>query len=221
MNIYKIMSVLFILSFATDTRAQEIQWRGIDDDTRHLVGIHFGADYSSYYGVSYGYRIKNSILPLMVGTELDLSFGSKVWDDWKSKTSIQAEIWQAGDFNLSVKSGIIIRQYVSDISKLNNIGLESALLMGYTRARWGISLNASYDLAAFTHIRHDRLKEYYPAIRDGWYDASGGNFKLGTRVYLSFQSWNIYLNLGKTFGQNFKDNPTLPFYANIVLQKQF
>lgn len=215
------MSLLCVLSLVTTARSQEVQWRTMEDHTRHLIGIHFGADYSSYYGVSYGYRIKNSFVPMIVGSELDLSFGSTVWDDWKSKTSIHAEVWRSGDFNMSVRSGIIVRQYVSDISKLNNVGLESAILIGYASSLWGVNLTASYDRASFTHIRHDRLKEYYPAIRDGWYGATGGNFKFGARVHRTVQSWNIYLNLGKTYGQNFKDNPTLSFYANVAVQKQF
>jgi hypothetical protein len=220
MKIYKTISLLLIFSsFAS--YSQELNWRTINDNTKHLVSVNFGADYSSYYGVSYGYHIKNSFTPLIIGTEFNLSFGNNVFDDWKSRTSIHTELWHSRNLSWGLKGGFIMRHFVSDIARLFNLGADLTTTFGYASSTWGIVGTINYDRAIATQIKNDLLKEFYPAIQDGWYNSSGGNFKFGIRASRAFNTWNTYLHIGKTFGQDFQDNPTLPFYAELSLQKQF
>ena len=159
--------------------------------------------------------------PIVIGTEFNLSFGKDVFDDWKSRTSIQAELWQSGNLSWGLKGGFIMRHFESDIAKLYNIGADITTNFGYSTSKWGILATVNYDRAISTHIKNDLLKEFYPEIHDGWYSSSGGNFKFGIRANRSFKTWNTYLNIGKSFGQDFQDNPTLPFYLELSIQKQF
>lgn len=114
-----------------------------------------------------------------------------------------------------------MRNFSSEIARLFNIGADVTTNFGYSTSKWGITGSISYDRSLATHIKNDLLKEFYPEIQDGWYNSSGGNFKFGIRVNRSFKSWNTYMNIGKSFGQDFQDNPTLPFYLELSIQKQF
>jgi hypothetical protein len=221
MNIFKIITLSTGIALIPNAFSQEINWRGIDTNTRHFISGNFGADYSSYYGASYAYRITNKVLPLVVGSEYNISFGKQLVDDWKSKTSIQTELWHSNRFSLGLKSGFIVRRFDSEMARLVNLGADVTTVFAYSKPKWGIGVLANYDRSMSTHIRNKLLKEYYSGIVDGWYNTHGGNFKFGIRANYTIGQWNAFLNLGKAYGQNFKDNPTLPFYADISIQRQF
>jgi len=74
--------IITIAAFAhCSVLAQEVNFRGLDN-TKHLVGIQAGADYGSYYGVSYGYVWRNKLTPIVIGTEFTVPFGNNLVDDW-------------------------------------------------------------------------------------------------------------------------------------------
>jgi hypothetical protein len=215
-----LLYILFAGITSAPAFAQEVSFKALDEKTNHLIGIQAGADYSTYYGLSYGYILKNKYTPIVIGTEFTVPFGGNVLDDWKWKTGVQAQLWKNGRFSLAVKPTCIVRRYESVLARMYNIGADVSLNFGYTRPKWGIVALAAYDASFSTHIRHGILREYYPQIRDGWYGTAGGNFKFGARVNGTFGAWNAFLTLGKHYGQNFKDNPTLPFFAEVSLQRQ-
>jgi hypothetical protein len=221
MKTCKVILSVAVLMAASTIYSQEVNWKNTDPHTKHFLEVHFGADYCSYYGVSYGYNIMNTFLPVIAGTDFDLSFGSEISDDLKSKTSLQAEIWRNNYFSWSVKPGFIVRRYESDMARLVNLGADFTTCFGYLKPTWGIAATINYDHTLATHIHNKVLKEYYPESRDGWYGTTGGNFKFGTRMNVSVKTLNFFVDLGKTYARNFKDNPTLPFYAEFSVQKQF
>ncbi len=221
MKIYKIALLSSWLLAFTNSYSQEINWRNTDSSSSHFVSINFGADYSSYYGLSYGYKIKNKFAPIVIGNDFNVSFGKQLTDDWKSRTTIQTELWHNKHFSWSLKTGFIVKRFESEIARLVNLGADITTIFGFSKPKGGIGLVIHYDRSSSTHIKNKLLKEYYPEIKDGWYKTSGGNFKFGIRGNYSIKKWNTYLNIGKTYGQNFKDNPTLPFYLDIAIQKQF
>ena len=105
MKIFKTIPLLLIIFSFSESFSQEINWRTLNTDSKHFVLANFGADYSSYYGLSYGYNLKNRLTPIVIGTEFNLSFGKDVFDDWKSRTSIQAELWQSGNLSWVTTNG--------------------------------------------------------------------------------------------------------------------
>lgn len=199
--------------------AQEVNFRALEN-TKHLVSAHTGADYGSYAGLAYGYVWKTKHRPIVIGTEFTIPFGNNVLDDFKWKTSAQAELWKSGNFSLAFKPAVVVRRYESSLSRMYNFGADFTLNVGYVKPKWGIVAIANFDKAIVTHIEHRLLREYYPEIKDGWYLPTGGNFKFGARVNYSFGKWNTFLTAGKHFGQNFKDNPSLPFFAEVSVQKR-
>lgn len=217
----KIASTFTLLMLSVSANALDVNWRTLDEDTRHLGGIHFGADYGSYYNFSYGYKLNSNGAPVIAGYDLLLPFGDTLADDYKMKSSLQREFWSSGNYSFSLQGGLIFRRYESVMARFYNLGADVVSSFGYLKPNWGAELLVGYDYSAATHIKNKLLKEYYPEIKDGWYDSSGGNVKLGMRFNRTFGSTSAFFNIGRAFGQDFEDNPTLPFYFEFSLQKRF
>jgi hypothetical protein len=215
----KLILILGLTGMNYLVRAQEVNFRTLDD-TKHLITAIGGADYNTYYGISYGYVLNTRVMPLVVGGEFTLPFGNDVADDWRWKGGIQGEVLKLGNFSLVWKISGVVRRYESELSRIYSFGSDLVVNAGYFGPRWSLVGIAGMDKAIATHIRHDLLKEYYPNIRDGWYVPTGGNFRFGARVQYSVKTWNAFLSAGKIYGQNFKDNPTLPFFLEVSLQKR-
>lgn len=211
---------LLVLTLTT-SKAQDVNWRALDHTPAHLVALQLGADYGTYYGVNYGYAFQKGSLPFAVGADFSLPFGDQILDDWKLNLNVQAELWHFNALSLTVKPGLTLRSFASDVASLYNVGADATITLGILQPKWGIAGEAKYDAALASNIQHDRLKEYYPEIRDGWYGNTGGNFQFGVRAHYTLNTWSAFLKLGKTYGQDFKDNPTLPFYFNLAVQKRF
>jgi len=199
--------------------AQEVNFHGLDN-TKHLIGLQAGADYGSYYGVSYGYVWRNKLTPIVIGTEFTVPFGNNLVDDWKSRTGLQAELWYYKGISISARLSSTFRRYNSDLATLLNVGSDFTLNAGYVKPKWSVVAFANFDKPIVTHVENKLLKEYYPEIKDGWYDESGGNYKFGVRGQMSYKSWNSFITVGKHFGKNFEDNPTLPFFAEVMVQRR-
>jgi len=214
--------LLFVLLVQQSIYAQSVNWRGIDSGSaKHLVSAEIGADYSFYYGLAYGYVLKNKWLPVVAGAEITLPIGAQVFDDWRGRISLQSEVWKTSSLSLSVMASGVLRRYGSQVARMYNTGADLTLTFGYVKPKWGIVALAGYEKSIATHIQHGTLREYYPEIRDGWYGHAGGNFKFGGRAGFSFGSWNTFLTIGKHYGQDLHDNPTFPFFAEFSIQKGF
>jgi hypothetical protein len=213
-----ILALLSLLAFGVN--AQEVNFRALND-TRHLVSAHFNVDYGSYYGLSYGYVLRTKYGPLVFGTEFTQPFGHEMLDDWKWKTSVQAEVFRKSNLSVVLKTAFAWKHHESPLATVQNFGSDFALNVGYVKESWGVVAVADYDKYITTRLKHHLLKDYYPEIKDGWYDQSGGNFKFGVRLQKSFGTWNSFLTAGKHYGADFKDNPTMPFYAEVSVQKRF
>ncbi len=215
-----ILSVGLLLAVAQALFAQDINWR-TEEQHKNVLQAYFGADYSSYYGLAYGRLVQIRGQSLAIGSELTVPFGSDIVDDWRLRTSVQTELLRHNLFALTLKPSLIVRRYASPMARIYNLGADITVLYGYQGTRWGLVALANYDRSISAHLAHRMLKEDYPAIQDGWYNTRSGNFKFGMRAGYSGTSWSGFLVLGKHFGQNFRDNPTLPFFADLSLQKRF
>jgi hypothetical protein len=216
------ISLLAILSiFCLQLHAQEVNWRSLAPTQHHLVSTYFGADYDSYYGLSYAYVVKNGQHPLVLGLQGTAPFGKSTLDDWKLKLSAQTELIHAGAFSMTLQPALVLYRYASPLARIYSVGADLTLTAGLLRPKWGVVGVLQYDQSMATQIENRLLKTYYPEIQDGWYRSSGGNFKFGLRLNRRFRAWNGYLSLGKAYGLDFKSNPTLPFYAEISVHRAF
>ncbi len=214
-----ISALCFCIAFAI--QAQEVNWNNISNNSNHIIALCSGIDYSSYYGLSYGYHLNNNVLPVILGAEVNIPFGKIVLDDWILRTGIQTKIFSSRNWNGALKTNFINRHYNSDIAKIYNIGADFEVTLGYYKKIWGLAILTNYDRSIASKIQHKELRDFYPDIKDGWYNSGSGNFKFALRVNYEIRKTDVFLTIGKIYGQNFTDNPTLPFFGKFTIQKSF
>lgn len=212
--------ILFaLILFSLSLRSQEIGWYNRDSLSAHLVAVHAGADIVTAFGVSYGYKFTGK-KPMVLGLELTTPFGGQIMDDFEARLTGQSIFWPARKWGVSIKPSIACRRYGSETAVLVSIGAGLSTSIGFYKEKWSIAAEAGYDHIGATHINHRLLKEYYPEIRDGWYSSTGGNFNFGVLATYWMGATGVSIKLGKTFGQNFSDGPTIPYYADLsVIRK--
>ena len=215
---YTIVAIMLVTSTLC---AQTINWRSLNDNKKHIANANFGFGYGTIIGLGYGEKLPVKF-PLVVNVEFSTPFGEDLFDDLKTKLGGQAELYSFHNFSIAVKAYGIYRQYKNEFVKLAGFGSEFSTTIGYYKPKWYVAGEFGFDKAIATHIKNsDIMKENYPGSEDGWYVPTGGNFFYGITSGYSFKTEDIYLKVGKTVTQDFKTNPTIPFYAEAGFNVRF
>lgn len=209
-----------LITFSLPLKSQEIGWYNDGQQSGHMVSMHVGADFVTGFGLSYGYKFKGKI-PFVIGTELTTPFGGQIMDDFKASLTAQTIFRPVKNMGITVKPSMTCRRYGSEAAVLVNISAGLSTTVGYYRNSWSVAAEAGYDHSRATLIKPRTLKEYYPESKEEWYGSTGGNFNFGLVTSYWMKSTGVSVKAGKTFGQNFEDNPTIPYYADFSLMQRF
>jgi hypothetical protein len=213
--------ILFLLFLAPAVgRAQYgMNWRSLREP--HLVQVSSGVENGFVMGVGYGYKlpVKQNIV-----FTADYSFptGSTVFDDFKSRLSVQSEMVRWKNWSVTLKAAAIFRRYENKLATLSNFGSEFSALAGYARPRWQMMAEFGFDKAISTHVHNSNLlKSYNPDIQDGWYVPTGGYFFYGLQAGYSFARQDLFLRAGQLAAQDFQTPMNLPLYVKIGITHRF
>lgn len=218
---YTSIIVLIIIAIST-INAQDINWTDISEGNKHFVTLNTGADHSVYYGFQYGYVLYQKKSPIILDVEFNLPFGDEVLDDWYLRTGLKTRLWSKNNLFWTARASFITRRYESNTARLINLGADFNTLFGYHKNWWGIAAEVNYDRSFSTNIESGEIvTDFYPEAADGWYKTPCGNFKFGIQASANIKSINVFLHVGKVYGQDFKDNPILPAYGKIGINKSF
>jgi hypothetical protein len=219
---YYISIVVLIAIRISTINAQDINWTELEEGNKHFVTLNAGADHSVFYGLQYGYILCQKHSPIILDVEFNLPFGEEVMDDWYLRTGLKTKLWSKNNLFWSARASFITRRYESETSKLFNLGADLNTLFAYHKNWWGIAAEVNYDRSISTHIESGEIvTDFYPEATHGWYKTPYGNFKFGIQASATIKTINVFLHAGKMYGQDFKDNPVLPAYAKIGVNKSF
>jgi len=221
MKLYIVIVLLITLKIRT-TNAQDINWSEVEGGKKHFVTLNVGADHSVFYGIQYGFVLCEKHSPIILDAEFNLPFGDQIMDDWYLRTGLKTKVWSQNSLIWTARASFIIRRYESNTTKFVNLGADLNTLFGYHKNWWGIAAEVNYDRSISTNIESgENVTDFYPEATDGWYKSPGGNFKFGIQASANIKSINVFLHLGKVYGQDFMDNPILPAYAKLGINKSF
>lgn len=199
--------------------AQHTVGRPMAAEPRHQLVATVGLDNGSRYGLAYERHGLRLLVPVALGATVRMPFGHEQFDDYEVSLGARVEALQTGRFVLGVGYRLQVRRNESTLSRLYALGNGVEVAFGASGRRWSGGALASYDWASLAHIRHKLAREYYPEIRDGWYDVDGGSFRFGAAAGFQARSWGFSLVAGRIFGRNFGDNPMLPYFLELSLRK--
>lgn len=209
---------LFLIQLSLNNKvfSQTLNWKKLEN-TKQILNVDFGLDFSASYGVGYGYKL-NTKLPIVLNANISVPFGENRFDDFKTKVGGQIALINKSNFVGSVSLLGIYRRYQTSLVKLQNFGSHFKGTFGYYKKNWFAATEVGFDKAIVTHFKHTQKyrDEIYSDVIDGWYEpATGGNVNYGLQMGYSFKKMDMTINLGKIISQDFKTAPILPFYLNL------
>ena len=219
-NLMKI--ILVSMALAESGLSQNINCRSLGDDQRNVIQLHFGYDFGVTAQLGYN-RSFNLIRPVVVGLDYSLPMGNVLLDDFKVRLGGQMEIVQIGGFSTTIKIFSNFRRYQNSLVRIVSFGSDFAVLAGYYRPTWYAAGELGFDKSIATNLKNSVImKAEYPAIRDGWYVPTGGNFYYGIQGGKTLgESLELSLRLGATSAQFHDQDAVLPYYVQVGLGMRF
>lgn len=194
--------------------SQTFNWKNLDSakPTIYYASANLEHGLSATLGSSYRFK---KIKPLLVFLDLTIPAGKKILDDFKVRIGGKTKLIDFENFVVSAAFSAIYRRYESDFVRMQNFGSEASATAGYFRKKWFVAGEFGFDKAIITQFKHkDNYKLIFPDVKDGWYEPSaGGIFNYGLQGGFSLRNADITINAGKLITQDFKTNPTIPFYV--------
>lgn len=207
---------------AWNAAAQTVNWAALKTDQRHLVHLETGLDFGVKYQLGYSHQLHTK-RPALLHIEQSHFAGDRLLEDFATRTGVQVNWIQTGDFHISTDVRGVFRRFENSLVRLANFGCDVSGAVGYYRPKWFVALEAGFDKAIVTNFKHsDDYREDFPGVQDGWYEpATGGNFRYGTRIGLSVRKVDLYLKAGNLITQDFKTRPFVPFYGDLGCTVKF
>lgn len=205
-----VFAIIFCCIYAK-TNAQTVNWNAVDN-SRHIISIGVGWDYSVSYSVGYAYQVNT---PLLLTANFSIPAGENLLDDFKTRIGAQVVLINEANFKGSLILNGIYRRYENPLVSLQNFGSEVKGAFGYYRQKWFVAGEVGFDKAIVTHFRHSEtfMENIFQIAKGGWYEpASGGNFLYGIQTGFSFKKSSISMNFGMVTTQDFKTTPLIPYY---------
>lgn len=211
--------VVALAALPSGMMAQYPNPRPISNGPRNSLTASVGADNGTWYGLSYERSGARLVVPIAYGWGVRVPFGRELVDDWQLALGARAEAFRSGAVSLDVGYRLLVQRLESPMARFYDLGTGAGVTLGASGARWSAAATATYDWSGLTHARHKLSRDYYPDIQDGWYDAEGGAFRFGAAAGYAAGSWGVTLAAGRIFGKNFEDDPTVPYFLELAVQR--
>jgi hypothetical protein len=192
------------------------------EEQRNVVQLTTGYDYgvTAQWGYS---RSMTLFRPAVVGLDFSIPMGGNLVDDFKIRAGGQVELVELDGFSASLKIQSVFRRYQNALVRIVSFGSDCAAIAGYYTSSWYAAGEFGFDKSIVSNLKHsDVMKANFPAIRDGWYIPTGGNFYFGIQGGKTMGDlFEVSLRLGATKAQERDDNAVLPYYAQLGIGVRF
>ena len=214
--------IVVVMAVAEVSYSQNVNWRSLREDQRNVVQFNFSYDFGVTAQLGYS-RSFTLIKPVIVGLDCSVPMGSDLVDDFKVRIGGQIEIVEIDGFSATIKIASNFRRYQTQLVRIASFGSDFGVLAGYYRSTWYAAGEFGFDKSIATNLRHsDIMRANFPAIRDGWYVPTGGNFYFGIQGGKTIgESLELTLRVGGTRSQMNDEGAVLPYYAQLGLGVKF
>ena len=214
--------ILLLAGISQSSIAQQINWRTIETETKNIVHFTYGYEYSATAELGYS-RLLNTSTPVLLSTNISIPMGNNLVDDLKYRIGGQFRFLNYRDFSASAKIMGSFRKYNNELVQVASFGTEISLTLGYYKPGWHLAGEFGFDKSIISNLKHKEvMKDNYPAINDGWYIPSGGNFFYGIQAGVSLKRQiDLGIRIGLMNAEKGCENAQLPGYAQIGISKRF
>jgi len=215
------ISIIIVFFISTGSLfTQSVTRTSHSSDSKHLVYLNSGFEFGMVSQMGYAYQLKSKN-PLWLSIDYSLPFGKNLLDDNKTRIGIQMEVFKRNNFMLTAKCFALVRRYENDFVRMVGFGSELSGTIGYYKTNWFFEAEVGTDKSIITHLRHtDLLREKSFDLSDGWFIPSGGYHYYGLRVGRTIgRAYNLSLAVGKMTAEGKDQDPLLPVYLKLGIQK--
>ena len=219
----KLIAVItIVMAVAELGYSQNINWRSLREDQRNVIQFNFGYDFGVTAQLGYS-RSFTMFKPVVVALDYSFPMGDDLIDDFKVRLGGQIEIVEIDGFSATIKISSNFRRYQTELVRIAGFGSDFAALAGYYRPTWYAAGEFGFDKSIISHLKHsDIMRADFPAIKDGWYIPSGGNYYYGIQAGKTIgESFDLSLRLGATRAQFNDENAVIPLYLQLGLGMRF
>ncbi|MBI2429108.1 MAG: hypothetical protein HYV29_10000 [Ignavibacteriales bacterium] len=214
--------IILILATAECSRAQNINWRSLNNSQHNIMQFSFGYDFGATSQVSYN-RYIDGFRPIVVGLDYSLPMGDILLDDFNVRYGAQIEIADWEGFSVTAKIYSNFRRHKTALVRSITFGSDFTAVAGYFRQTWYAALEYGFDKSIISHFEHsDIMKENIPTIKDGWYIPTGGHHYYGIQGSKTLGDlFDLSLRLGATKAQFNDEDAVVPFYLQLGIGIRF
>lgn len=187
-------------------------------DGEHCISAGIEAEAGMLFSV--GYQRSFHVEPLRknigVFANATIPSGDELLNDLRIKLGAQTFLLPENGYTISAGIALTGIHSNNDLISATGFGLDLILTAGYYGSAWFAAAEAGMDRTFISSITFtDYYREYfYEGARDGWYDNTAGNLRLGARGGIRTGRTELALRTGlqTTLALN---NRVLPFYAGL------
>lgn len=215
-------AIVVVMTVSETVFSQNVNWRSMREDQPNLVQLNVGYDYGATAQVGY-HRYFTVFRPVVLGLDFSFPMGSDLFDDYKVRPGAQMEIFEVHGFSATLRIASVFRRYRTQLVKVASFGSDFAVLAGYYQPTWSVAGEFGFDKSITSQLKHsDVMRENFPAIKDGWYLPTGGNYYYGIQGGKTLgENFDLSLRLGATNAQINDENAVLPVYVQLGLGTRF
>ncbi|MFK7971140.1 MAG: hypothetical protein AB8F95_12270 [Bacteroidia bacterium] len=214
----KYLIILVTMCNLSISYAQNINWNALDTTQTSITYLNVGYDYGASVQLGHARQIR-LFKPLLLSSDYSIPMGGDITDDFKIRIGGQMPVYNIQNFHFTVKLQGVFRHHQTDFVRMASFGYETSAIVGFYKAKWHLAGEFGFDKAAVTYLNHaDFMQEMHPAIQDGWYKSTGGNFFYGIQASRKMgDNVDINLRMGATNARSSDEDALLPFYFQIGL----
>ena len=217
-----ITAITLVIAMTEIVFSQNINWRSLQGDQQNILQFTVGYDFGAVSQVSYS-RSFNLIRPVLVQLDYSFPMGNQIVDDFKVKLGGQVEIVEADGFSATIKVLSNFRRHQTSMVRIVSFGADLGIVAGYYKSTWYAAGEFGFDKAITSHLKNsDIMRAYFPAIQDGWYIPTAGNYYYGIQAGKTIgESLDLSLRMGATNAQGDHENASIPYYAQMGVGMRF
>ncbi len=214
--------IALVVATFTTGHTQIVNWRSLQENQPNLVQLDFGLDYGTTVQLGYS-RAFDWFRPVVLGLDFSSPMGNVLVDDFKVRLGGQMEVLQIGGFSATVRIQSNFRRYENQMVEIVSFGSDLGLVTGYYASTWHVAGEFGFDKSIVSHFGHsDIMRSSFPAIRDGWFLPTGGNYYYGIQAGKTLgDTYALSLRVGATDAQFDDENSMLPYYIQAGLGIRF
>lgn len=192
---------------------QVLNPQAVNEQTPDYLQFSTGYDFGVITHLSY-YRLLGAGMPVILGADISIPMGSTIADDFKVLLGGQMELFESENFAVTLSLRAVVRRHQTDLVRIVNIGSDIGASAGYFTSAWHAAGEIGFDKSINSHLRHsETMKRHFPAIRDGWYFATGGHWYFGVQGGIRLaETVDLSLRIGGTNAEGNDENAMLPVY---------